>query len=81
MIRSLEKESQKVQKKYIGIDIGSVSVKTVLMNEDKEVLENHYVRSHGQPIETVLIVLKDIINRVSIDDIGGMAVTGSGVSY
>ena len=78
MIRSLEKESQKDQKKYIGIDIGSVSVKTVLMDEYKEVLENHYVRSHGQPIETVLIVLKDIINRVPIDDIGGMAVTGSG---
>ena len=66
MIRRLEKNPQKKQKKYIGIDIGSVSVKTVLMNGGKEVLESHYVRSHGQPIETVLIVLKDIVNRISI---------------
>src|SRR3989304_837507 len=78
MIRSLEKNPQKKRKQYIGVDIGSVSVKTVLMNGNKEVLEDHYVRSHGQPIETVQIVLKDIINRISIDDIGGMAVTGSG---
>ena len=32
MIRSLGKNPQKKQKKYIGIDIGSVSVKTVLVN-------------------------------------------------
>ena len=53
MIRSLEKNPeknpQKKQKKYIGIDIGSVSVKAALIDEDKAVLESHYVRSHGQP--------------------------------
>ena len=78
MIRSLEKNPQKKQKKYIGIDIGSVSVKTVLVNEEKEVLENHYVRSHGQPLETVLIVLKEIFNRIEIDEIEGISATGSG---
>jgi predicted CoA-substrate-specific enzyme activase len=78
MIRRIDTEFQKEQKKYIGIDIGSVSVKAVVIDEAKEVLENHYVRSHGQPIETVLIVLKDILNRISIDDIQGIAATGSG---
>lgn len=78
MIRRIERESQKEQKKYIGIDIGSVSVKAVVIDEAKGVLENHYVRSHGQSIETVLIVLKDIFNRISIDDVYGMAATGSG---
>ena len=82
MIRSLEKNPeknpQKKQKKYIGIDIGSVSVKAALIDEDKAVLESHYVRSHGQPLETVLIVLKEIFNRIEIDDIEGIAATGSG---
>jgi predicted CoA-substrate-specific enzyme activase len=78
MIRRIEREFHKAQKKYIGIDIGSVSVKAVVMNEQKGVLENHYVRSHGQPIETVLIVLKDILNRIPIGDVEGVAVTGSG---
>ena len=57
------------QKKYVGLDIGSVSVKAVLVNEHKEILENHYVRSHGQPVETFLFVLRDIFNRTHIDDI------------
>ncbi|MFV1975767.1 MAG: acyl-CoA dehydratase activase [Candidatus Scalindua sp.] len=78
MIRSLEKGPQNGHKKYVGIDIGSVSVKAVLINEDKEVLESHYVRSHGQPLETVLIVLNEIFNRIDIDDIEGIAATGSG---
>ena len=75
MIRSI-KEGPK--KKYVGIDIGSVSVKVVLINEDREVLENHYVRSHRQPLETVLIVLKEIFNRIEKNEIAGIAATGSG---
>ena len=66
------------QKKYIGLDIGSVSVKAVLINENKEILENHYVRSHGQPVETLILVLRDMFNRTHIDDIDGIAITGSG---
>jgi predicted CoA-substrate-specific enzyme activase len=66
------------QKKYIGLDIGSVSVKAVLINERKEIQESHYVRSHGQPVETFLMVLRDIFNRTPIDDIDGIAITGSG---
>lgn len=66
------------RKKYIGLDIGSVSVKAVLINEHKEILEDHYVRSHGQPVETFLLVLNDIFNRTHIDDLDGIAITGSG---
>ena len=66
------------RKKYIGLDIGSVSVKAVLINENKEILENHYVRSHGQPVETLILVLRDMFNRTHIDDIDGIAITGSG---
>lgn len=78
MIKRIETDHQKKQQKYLGLDLGSVSIKAVVMNEKKEVLEDHYVRSHGQPIETVLIILKDIINRIPINDVEGIAVTGSG---
>ena len=64
--------------KYIGIDIGSVSVKAVLMNGSKQVLEDHYVRSHGQPVETILLVLRDMITRTPIEDIKSIGVTGTG---
>ncbi|MDR4497654.1 MAG: acyl-CoA dehydratase activase [Candidatus Scalindua sp.] len=78
MISSTRMYNQKEQKKYLGLDIGSVSVKAVVVNDKKDVIENHYVRSHGQPIETALIVLKDILNRIPVEDINGVAVTGSG---
>ncbi len=70
-------ESNGVQK-FIGVDIGSVSVKAVVVNNRKEVLEEHYVRSHGQPVEVTLNVLKDIATRIPLDDVDGIAVTGSG---
>ncbi|GJQ50544.1 MAG: acyl-CoA dehydratase activase [Candidatus Kuenenia stuttgartiensis] len=66
------------QKKYIGVDIGSVSIKAVLINERKEILEDHYVRSHGQPVETFLLVIRDMLNRTHMDDIDGIAITGTG---
>lgn len=69
------------QKKYVGLDIGSVSVKAVLINDRKEILEDHYVRSHGQPVETFLLVLRDIFNRTHIDDIDGIAITGTGGKF
>ncbi|MGR3310073.1 MAG: acyl-CoA dehydratase activase [Candidatus Brocadiales bacterium] len=74
MIVSLQNGEQK----FIGVDIGSVSVKAIVVNNRQEVLEEHYVRSHGQPIEVTLNVLKDIASRTPLDDIDGIAVTGSG---
>ncbi|MHC4276522.1 MAG: acyl-CoA dehydratase activase [Planctomycetota bacterium] len=66
------------EKKYIGLDIGSVSLKVVLVNDKKEILEEHYVRTHGQPLETTLEVLKSVYDRTPREEIKGMASTGSG---
>ena len=37
---------------YIGLDVGSVSVNAVGMTPGGIVSEDHYVRTHGRPIET-----------------------------
>jgi activator of 2-hydroxyglutaryl-CoA dehydratase len=42
------------EKLYLGIDVGSVSANTVIMNDRQEVLEEHYTRLKGQPLQTVL---------------------------
>ncbi|MGR3317451.1 MAG: acyl-CoA dehydratase activase [Candidatus Anammoxibacter sp.] len=78
MIRSSLDSQKSETDKYIGIDIGSVSVKAVLMSGTKQILEDHYVRSHGQPVETILLVLKDLFSRISADDVKAIAVTGTG---
>ena len=62
---------------YVGVDIGSVSVDAVVVNDAKEVLEEHYVRTKGQPIETSLAVLDDILSRTPLKKIKGIAFTGS----
>jgi len=35
---------------FIGIDVGSISVNTVVINDNKEILEEYYTRTHGQPL-------------------------------
>ncbi|MEE9200755.1 MAG: acyl-CoA dehydratase activase, partial [Candidatus Brocadiales bacterium] len=66
------------EKKYIGLDIGSVSLKVVVVNDKKEVLEEHYVRTQGQLLETTLDVLRGVYSRIPEEEIKGMASTGSG---
>jgi len=61
---------------YLGIDIGSVALKSALLDSDCTVIETRYIRTHGQPLDVALSVLKDILSRYN--DIGAIAVTGYG---
>jgi len=63
---------------YLGLDIGSVSVKAVIIDRDRNVIEDHYHRTKGQPIWTVLRVLDDIFTRFPPEQIGFIATTGTG---
>jgi len=63
---------------YLGIDVGSVSVKVVLLDAHQNILEHHYIRSKGQPMATVLRTLKDVHGRHSLDRVAKLAVAGSG---
>jgi len=63
---------------YLGIDIGSVAVKVVVLDSDLKVKETQYVRSHGQPFETTLSVLKDVFTRHNPEYIEFIATTGTG---
>ncbi|MBI5562008.1 MAG: CoA activase [Deltaproteobacteria bacterium] len=63
---------------YIGIDIGSVSANTVVLDEHKNILEEHYTRTKGEPLETTLLLLNDLIKHYGKDAIKLVATTGSG---
>ncbi|MFH1576858.1 MAG: acyl-CoA dehydratase activase, partial [Candidatus Margulisiibacteriota bacterium] len=62
-------------KYYLGIDIGSISVNTVLINEQREIIEEHYLRSKGAPAQTAQVIIKTIAARYQI---AATATTGSG---
>ena len=63
---------------YVGIDIGSISANTVVLDEDRNILEEHYTRTKGEPLETAVRVLSDIIGRYGSDSVKLVAATGSG---
>ncbi|NOX97544.1 MAG: CoA activase, partial [Nitrospirae bacterium] len=79
MVMSGEGKTSEMNGKIdIGLDIGSVSLNTVLINEEEQILEDHYTRMKGQPVQTVLKVLGEVLKRYPQERIGRVAVTGSG---
>lgn len=67
-------------KLYLGVDIGSVSTNVVAINENTEVIHNEYVRTNGQPLESVKAGLRKAKEHLkcSDSDIYGVGTTGSG---
>ena len=63
---------------YVGIDIGSVSADTVVLDEKLNVLEEHYIRTKGEPFEVTLTIMDEIMRRYGRDSIRLVATTGSG---
>jgi len=70
--------TQKSEEYFLGIDIGSVSVNTVVLTDRKEIIEEHYHRLHGQPILTVRKVLDDIFSRISPAKFADVSLVGTG---
>jgi predicted CoA-substrate-specific enzyme activase len=63
---------------YLGIDVGSVSANTIIIDDRRNVLEEHYTRIKGQPLQTVKKVLEEILRRISNEQIHSIALTGTG---
>ncbi len=63
---------------YLGIDIGSVAAKVVLLDKANEIIEKYYRRTQGQPVIIFIQILKDIASRYPDLKLEAMAVTGSG---
>ncbi len=63
---------------FLGIDVGSVAVKVVLVSPDKDILKSFYVRSKGQPHAVVGDILGQIFTCYDKEQICALATTGSG---
>ncbi|MDD5339087.1 MAG: acyl-CoA dehydratase activase, partial [Dehalococcoidales bacterium] len=62
----------------IGIDIGSVTAKVVILDDAGKIFESKYVRTKGQPIETVLAILQDLLAKYTPSQFKAAAATGTG---
>lgn len=68
-------------KTYLGIDVGSISTKLVLINEKNQILYSLYTRTGGDPINAVQEGLKKLKNYIKDNnlevEIAGVGTTGS----
>ncbi|HSK08853.1 MAG TPA: acyl-CoA dehydratase activase [Vicinamibacterales bacterium] len=64
---------------YLGIDIGSVSTNLVVLDAERRVLKEIYLRTNARPIEAVATGLRQIEEDLgSLIHIRGVGTTGSG---
>ena len=63
---------------YLGVDVGSISANTVIMNDQREVLEEHYTRIKGQPLKAVHKILEEIQQRIPFEQVHSISFTGIG---
>jgi predicted CoA-substrate-specific enzyme activase len=63
---------------YLGIDVGSVSANTVILDTNRMVVEEHYTRTKGQPLRTVKTVLDEILGRIPQERFQAVSLTGTG---
>ena len=68
-----------MQEVYLGIDVGSVSTNIVAINKSGEVLYSKYIRTNGQPLDSVKNGLKELNNEIGNEIVvKGIGTTGSG---
>ena len=63
---------------YLGIDVGSVSSNTVILDSNRMVIEEYYTRTRGQPLRAVKTVLEEIVERIPVERFEAISLTGTG---
>lgn len=63
---------------YLGIDIGSVSTNLILTDQNGNIVAKLYKRTCGQPIQSLVQGVNEIVANVCHPKIIGVGVTGSG---
>ncbi|NSW54596.1 MAG: CoA activase [Armatimonadetes bacterium] len=66
------------RKCLLGIDVGSVSVNLAVLDGNKSVIQERYVRHKGRPMKVAAEVLREAISELGIENIAGLAATGAG---
>ena len=63
---------------FLGIDIGSVTIKTALLAADKTLLSETYTRIKGDPLNSLKNELQALTSKFSESKIVAVGITGSG---
>jgi len=63
---------------YLGIDVGSVSTDFVVMDEDRQIVHQLYLKTMGNPTAVLKEGMRKLDRRYLNEQIAGVGVTGSG---
>ena len=68
-----------MNKLYMGIDVGTILTKVVIIDAYDNIITSAYVPTEGNPIKTVKGIIKDIRNEIDLDNyqVVSVGVTGS----
>ena len=64
---------------YLGIDVGSISTKGVIINQNNKIIASSYLWTEGNPMEAAKRVINNLENEVRFQNVQvvGIGVTGS----
>lgn len=64
---------------YLGVDIGSISTKGVIIDDDNNIIASSYILTSGNPIKAVTTLISNLKNSIDINKykIIGVGTTGS----
>ncbi len=65
-------------KYHIGLDIGSVSINTVVVDDKRNIVENHYTYCHGKPFHQLSTILSNLLTNYDHENLGDLGITGTG---
>ena len=63
---------------HLGLDIGSLSINTVLMDDERNIIENRYDYCHGKPFHLLKDLLSDLFTKYPENSVKTVAITGTG---
>lgn len=63
---------------FLGIDVGSTTVKVVFVDRGATVHASRYVRARGKPSAAVLATLRELEQEIDLSRVVGMGFSGSG---
>ena len=69
-----------MKKYYLGVDVGSISTKGVVIDENKKIVAHSYLWTDGNPIRAVKTLIKDLLTQFKGENkptIYGVGTTGS----
>ncbi|HLN55407.1 MAG TPA: acyl-CoA dehydratase activase [Bacteroidales bacterium] len=63
---------------FIGLDLGSVSLNTVILDQKNNILEDYYDYVHGKPFDILNSRLESVFTKFGQEKLLGIAISGTG---